>query len=75
MGTILLSALVAHTAWHWATERGTVLMSYRWPDFTLADAASFLRLLMVIVAAAGLVWVMNLWLGKPSPAPEAPEAP
>ena len=26
MGTILLSALVAHTAWHWATERGTVLM-------------------------------------------------
>ena len=23
IGTILLSALVAHTAWHWATERGT----------------------------------------------------
>lgn len=67
MGTILLSALVAHTAWHWATDRGSVLMGYRWPDFTLADAASFLRLLMVIVVAAGLVWVLNLWLGKPSP--------
>ncbi len=66
MGTILLSALVAHTAWHWATERGTVLMAYRWPDFTLADAASFLRLLMVIVAAAGLMWVLRLWLAKPS---------
>jgi hypothetical protein len=77
MGTILLSALVAHTAWHWATERGAVLTRYRWPDFTLADAASFLRLLMVIVAAAGLVWVLNLWLGKPSraPEPEAPQAP
>ena len=66
MGTILLSALVAHTAWHWATERGAVLTRYRWPDFTLADAASFLRLLMVIVAAAGLVWLLNLWLGKQS---------
>ena len=64
MGTILLSALVAHTAWHWATERGTVLMGYRWPDFTLADAASFLRLLMVIVAAAGLVWLLRLWIGS-----------
>jgi hypothetical protein len=43
-----------------------VLMAYRWPDFTLADAASFLRLLMVIVAAAGLMWVLRLWLAKPS---------
>src|SRR5208283_3411662 len=24
MGTIILSALVAHTAWHWMTERWTV---------------------------------------------------
>jgi len=39
-------------------------MRYRWPELTLADAASFLRLLMVIVAAAGLVWVLKLWLGK-----------
>ena len=74
MGTILLSALVAHTAWHWATERGAVLTRYRWPDFTLADAASFLRLLMVIVAAAGLVWLLNLWLGKQSQT-EIPLAP
>jgi hypothetical protein len=65
MGTILLSALVAHTAWHWTTDRGTVLMGYRWPDFTLAEAASFLRLLMVIVAAAGLVWLLKLWIGSP----------
>ena len=74
MGTILLSALVAHTAWHWATDRGTVLMGYRVPEFTLADAAAFLRLLMVIVTAAGLVWVMNLWLAKPSQS-EIPLAP
>jgi len=65
IGTILISALVAHTAWHWATDRGAVLLGYRLPAFTLADAAAGLRLLMVIVAAAGLVWLLSLWIGKP----------
>jgi hypothetical protein len=65
MGTILMSALVAHTAWHWAAERGSVLLDYRMPEFTLADIAALMRLLMVIVAAAGLVWLLNLWL-KPN---------
>jgi hypothetical protein len=66
IGTILISALVAHTAWHWASERGTVLMGFRWPGLSLADAAALLRLLMVIVAAAALVWLLSLWIGKPS---------
>ena len=65
VGTILISALVAHTAWHWATERGTVLLGFRVPALSLADAAAFLRLLMVIVAAAGLVWLLSLWIGTP----------
>jgi hypothetical protein len=68
IGTILLSALVAHTAWHWAGDRGSVLIGYPFPALTLADAAAFLRLLMVIVGAAGAVWLVNLWL-KPSTAP------
>jgi hypothetical protein len=68
VGTILISALVAHTAWHWASERGAVLWNYRWPALTLGDAAAFLRLLMVIVAAAALVWLLSLWIGKPTPA-------
>ena len=40
MGTILMSALVAHTAWHWAAERGSVLLDFRMPEFTLADIAA-----------------------------------
>ena len=64
MGTILMSALVAHTAWHWALDRGNVLLGYRWPEFTLGDAAALLRLLMVIVGAAGLVWLLRLWIGS-----------
>jgi hypothetical protein len=33
MGTIILSALVLHTAWHWMMERGERLLQYRpgWP--------------------------------------------
>jgi hypothetical protein len=62
IGTILLSALVAHTAWHWATERGAVLTNFRMPAMGLGDLAAAMRLLMVIVAAGALVWVVNLWM-------------
>ena len=65
IGTILLSALVAHTAWHWATERGGVLLGYRWPALGLVDLAAFVRLAMVIVGAAFVMWLLSLWIGKP----------
>ena len=66
IGTILLSALVAHTAWHWALDRGTAFWAYPVPQLSLQDLAAAIRLLMVIVAAAGLVWLVSLWIGKPS---------
>jgi len=75
MGTILLSALVAHTAWHWALDRGEKLLGYRFPEFSLQDIAAGIRLLMVIIGAAGLVWLLSLWIGKPTQARQAPEAP
>jgi hypothetical protein len=65
IGTILLSALVAHTAWHWAMDRGTAFMAYPLPDISLDGLAAAVRLLMVIVAAAGLMWVISLWIGSP----------
>jgi HupE/UreJ protein len=65
MGTIIMSALVAHTAWHWALDRGSILLGYRWPEFTLVDAVVFLRLAMVVVGAAFLMWLLSLWWGKP----------
>jgi hypothetical protein len=65
MGTILMSALVAHTAWHWALDRGKALLTYRFPEFSLQDMVVGIRLLMVIIAAAGLVWLVSLWIGKP----------
>ena len=60
MGTIILSAIVAHTAWHWMIDRYRVLSQYQigWPALQAAPLAKALRLLMLIVIAAGLVWLV-----------------
>jgi uncharacterized membrane protein YwaF len=60
VGTIILSALVAHTAWHWMTDRWSVLKQYpfRWPALNAAPLAVALRWLMVIVIVAGLLWLV-----------------
>lgn len=65
MGTIILSALVAHTAWHWMIDRGEVLARFRfqWPVIDAAFLASLLRWLMAAVALAGLVWLVSV-LGR-----------
>lgn len=62
MGTIILSALVAHTAWHWLTDRVSVLREYdfAWPAFDLALLASVLRGLMVLLLLAGAVWLLSI---------------
>jgi len=58
MGTIILSALVAHTAWHWMIERWGVLSQFhpQWPTLTDAVLATAIRWLMLLVALAGGVW-------------------
>ena len=60
-GTIVLSALVAHTAWHWMIERWDRLRQFRfpWPALDAALLASTMRGLMVVVVAAGLVWLVR----------------
>jgi hypothetical protein len=64
MGTILLSALVAHTAWHWATERGTAFMAYPLPAISLDGLAAAVRLVMVIIGAAAVMWVISNVIGS-----------
>jgi hypothetical protein len=57
IGTIILSAFVAHTAWHWMLERGAVLRAYRiqLPAF---DAVAGLRWLMLLLFIGGAAWVV-----------------
>ncbi len=59
-GTIILSALVTHTAWHWMTERWELLRKFRfeWPALDAAFLAGVLRGLMLLVVAAGLYWLV-----------------
>ena len=66
MGTIILSALVAHTAWHWMTERADRLSLYRveWPELTFALLASAMRWLMLLAMIAGLVWFLGSLLRR-----------
>ncbi len=63
-GTILLSALVAHTAWHWMSERGSELLLFqfqpRLPVFNLALLAEAMRWGMLILIIVLLVWLMSL---------------
>lgn len=61
MGVVVLSALLAHTGWHWMLDRGGDLLQY---DFVmpLVDAsfvAAFLRWIMLAVIVGGMVWVLK----------------
>jgi hypothetical protein len=60
MGTIILSALVAHTAWHWMTTRGAEFMSYNleMPAADLNLAADAMSWLALFLLAGGVLWLM-----------------
>ncbi|MEA2939110.1 MAG: hypothetical protein QOC56_2614 [Alphaproteobacteria bacterium] len=73
LGIIILSALVAHTAWHWMIERGGELAKFPVPKIDAALLASAMRGLMaVLILAAGLV-VANALLKRWIAADPAPE--
>jgi hypothetical protein len=61
MGTILLSALVAHTAWHWMLDRGSSLSEYQfaWPALDTALLASVMRVAMLALIIVGAVWALS----------------
>ena len=61
MGVVVLSAILAHTGWHWMLERGGGLLQY---DFTVpvldaSFAATVLRWLMLGLIVAGTVWILH----------------
>jgi len=63
---ILLSALIAHTGWHWLLERGDRLLEYdiAWPDLDTALLVSVLRGAMLAVILAGLIWLRKSQKGS-----------
>jgi hypothetical protein len=67
IGTIILSALVAHTGWHWTIERGNALRQYRfeWPAFDALLLASLMRWLMLLMIVAGAMWLLRSMVRRP----------
>jgi hypothetical protein len=61
IGTIILSALVAHTAWHWMLDRGAALREYQfeWPVFDAQFAISVMRASIVVIIALVALWAMS----------------
>lgn len=60
MGTILLSALLAHSGWHWLSDRAAVLSEYRfaWPTLNAAFFASTLRWIMLLLIIGVALWLL-----------------
>ena len=60
VGIILLSALLAHSAWHWMLDRGAALREYQFqfPVVDLAFAAGVMRWLMLALVSLGAAWLL-----------------
>jgi hypothetical protein len=61
IATVVLSAIAAHSAWHWFTERGSELLAYRWeaPTFDAAFFAAAMRWAMLMLGSVGVLWALN----------------
>lgn len=55
VGVIILSAIVAHTGWHWMIERGEVLWKIDWPRLDGAGLAVLARWVAGLLLVAGAV--------------------
>ncbi len=61
LGTIVLSAFLAHTGWHWMTERGAELVQYDFsvPAMDAGFAAVLLRWIMMGLIIVGTLWILR----------------
>jgi len=64
IGTVILSAIVAHTGWHWMTERAGQLRQFKWPSLNAAMLASAIRWLMAALILAALAWLASRTLRR-----------
>jgi hypothetical protein len=60
VGTIIISAFVIHSAWHWMVERGAQLARFPLPTLDAAALASLTRWVMALVALAAIVWLVSV---------------
>jgi hypothetical protein len=64
LGVIIMSALIAHVAWHWMIERGEQLAKFPFPKIDAAFLASAMRGLMAMLILALAVLLAKDWLRR-----------
>jgi hypothetical protein len=64
IGTIVLSALVGHVAWHWMPDRWTALRQFPAPELDAAALVWMVRALLAIVSVAAAVWLAGRWRAR-----------
>ncbi len=69
VGTIMLSALVAHTSWHWMTERWGVLSQFpiTWTAFSRAMFTGAMGWLVLLLLMIGALWAGAKAIQSPPP--------
>jgi hypothetical protein len=73
MGIIVVSALVAHTAWHWMLDRADVFWRTPWPPLTIPGLMVLGRWILAVGLAVALAkllanWIERKWPGHILPA-------
>jgi hypothetical protein len=66
VGTIVLSVIVAHTAWHWMTDRWDALRQFEGPA---PDALFVTRLLIVLTGVWLIAWAARAFAARRSSTP------
>lgn len=67
VGVIIVSALVAHTGWHWMIERGERLAQFPLPAVDAALLTGLLRAGMVAVVVVAVLWGWRSWRAGKAP--------
>ena len=67
MGIIVVSAIVAHTAWHWMLDRADVFWKTPWPQPTGAGLMILARWIVALALAVGLAKLLAKWIERKWP--------
>jgi hypothetical protein len=73
VGVIVISAIVAHSAWHWMTARFATLREYRFvrPVLDASFLAGLLRGLMLLLIVIGAAWALSGVLSRLARTPQS----
>jgi hypothetical protein len=57
LGTVILSALLAHTGWHWMIDRVEVLRRVEWPALDATSTTALARWAIGLLLLGGVIWL------------------